>query len=661
MLTTFEIVFFCLFVVISLTFTARGIQQISNNISSAQGSIQFESAIRQLPSAIWRMVSLDRTFKTRPTSTIIHALIAWGFLTFLFINLNDIVFAMTSYRIVDKLGWFGNFYRSIADVFNVLILVSMILLLARRFLWGGTTFSPRDNAGLSMEAKKGIARDSAIVGGFIILHNGARFIGEAAFLARTGSDSYQFFASLLASQMSAWKPTYLVGLEHAGFWLSMGAILAFLPYFPKSKHIHLFFVPISRALKPVKIGLAPYPPINLEDETITLYGANTLADLPYGQIIDAYACIMCYRCQEVCPAYATGKPLSPATLEINKRYALNQGNTLENVNMLNLISADAIWSCTTCGACVDICPVGNEPLIDIIEIRRNLAMMESQFPRQLETAFKGMERNANPWNVSPATRENWKNGLNVPTIEENPEPDVLWWVGCAPATDPRAQKTARAFADILNHAGVNFAILGKLEACTGDSARRAGREDIYYQLASQNIETLNEVNPKLIVTTCPHCQHTLANEYPELGGHYSVIHHSTLINQLVGQGKIQFSENSKNNATYHDPCYLGRHNGNTEDARSVFEQAKIDLKEMQHSGMTSTCCGAGGSQFWKEELGPDRNNLKRYLEAKDTATDELLVGCPFCLTMLTDASKSDTNPMQITDIAEFVAQNMIRK
>ena len=277
--------------------------------------------------------------------------------------------------------------------------------------------------------------------------------------------------------------------ERLMFWLSIGAVVAFLPYFPYSKHIHLFFAPINFALKPERKSIGELSYINLDDQSIEQFGAAKMKDLGWEQIMDSYACIMCFRCQEVCPAYNTGKVLSPAALEINKRYHLNNGGATD-VPMLNLISEEAVWACTSCGACVDICPVGNEPMRDILDIRRNLTMMESTFPKQLETAFKGMERNMNPWNVSQADRMKWAEGMNVPTIEQNPEPEILWWVGCAPATDARAQKTAQAFAKILNAAGVNYAVLGKNEACTGDSARRAGREDIFFGLASQNVEIL---------------------------------------------------------------------------------------------------------------------------------------------------------------------------
>jgi Fe-S oxidoreductase len=309
---------------------------------------------------------------------------------------------------------------------------------------------------------------------------------------------------------------------------------------------------------------------------------------------------------------------------------------------------------------VDICPVGNEPMRDILDIRRNLSMMESSFPKQLETAFKGMERNTNPWNVSQADRMKWAEGLNVPTIEQNPEPEILWWVGCAPATDSRAQKTAQAFAQILNAAGVNFAVLGKNESCTGDSARRAGREDIFFGLATRNVEILNQVAPKRIVTTCPHCLHTLKNEYPAFGGSYTVIHHTQLINELVGAGKIQLSVSSDQySVTFHDPCYLGRHNKILDAPRTALKNAGLVTVEMPRHGEKSFCCGAGGAQMWKEEEhGAANVNRTRFKEAGSTGVKTLAVGCPFCMTMLNDASKADGGEVAVKDVAEIVAERL---
>jgi len=297
---------------------------------------------------------------------------------------------------------------------------------------------------------------------------------------------------------------------------------------------------------------------------------------------------------------------------------------------------------------------------DILDIRRNLSMMESSFPKQLETAFKGMERNQNPWNVSQGDRMKWADGMSVPTIEQNAEPEILWWVGCAPATDTRAQKTAQAFAKILNAAGVNYAVLGKNESCTGDSARRAGREDIFFGLAMQNVEILNEVAPKRIVTTCPHCLHTIKNEYPAFGGNYQVIHHTQLINELVGAGKISMNlEGDNMKVTFHDPCYLGRHNKEVDAPRDALKSAGALTIEMPRNSAKSFCCGAGGAQMWKEEeQGSARMNVTRFNEAKSTGANTVAVGCPFCLTMMTDAAKGDGDSMQVKDVAEIVAERL---
>jgi Fe-S oxidoreductase len=297
---------------------------------------------------------------------------------------------------------------------------------------------------------------------------------------------------------------------------------------------------------------------------------------------------------------------------------------------------------------------------DILDIRRSLVLMDNQFPTQLQQAFKGMERTGNPWNIAPESRLDWAKGFNVPTIEQNPEPDVLWWVGCAPATDARAQKTAQAFAKILNAAGVNYAVLGKNESCTGDSARRAGREDIFFGLAMGNVELLNEVKPKRIVTTCPHCLHTLKNEYPAFGGNYEVIHHTQLINELVGAGKIKLEITSDElRVTFHDPCYLGRHNDVYDAPREALKHAGTVTVEMSRNAAKSFCCGAGGAQMWKEEeAGTAKVNETRFAEAKATGAGTVAVGCPFCLTMMTDASKADNESMQVLDVAELVAARL---
>lgn len=660
MLTLVEKILFAVATLISLYFTYRGVMKIVGHISSGQGRVDWSLLPKRIGELIVKVGLFQPVFRFRLGPSILHGLIGWGFLSFLLINLADLIYAYTGFRLLENTGWFGNSYRLLADFANIAIIFGIIAMAVRRFILRPATLSTRDTTLLHPKAKAGILRDSAIVATFIFVHNSMRFLGESFGVALAGQpDKWQPSISAVAGLWSGVDANVLIAGEHIAFWLSIGAVVAFLPYFPISKHIHLFFAPLNFALKPERKSIGELNYINLDDTSIEQFGAAKMKDLGWEQIMDSYACIMCFRCQEVCPAYNTGKLLSPAALEINKRYHFNNGGTTD-VPMLNLISEEAVWACTSCGACVDICPVGNEPMRDILDIRRNLSMMESAFPKQLETAFKGMERNQNPWNVSQADRMKWAEGMSVPTIEQNAEPEILWWVGCAPATDARAQKTAQAFAKILNTAGVNYAVLGRNESCTGDSARRAGREDIFFGLASQNVEILNEVAPKRIVTTCPHCLHTIKNEYPAFGGNYQVIHHTQLINELVGAGKISMNlEGDNMKVTFHDPCYLGRHNKITDAPRDDLKSAGIEVVEMPRNGAKSFCCGAGGAQMWKEEeQGTSHVNTVRFEEAKSTGADTVAVGCPFCMTMMSDASKADGGNIQVKDVAEIVAERL---
>ena len=665
MLTPIEKILFALAVVASLYYTWRGVQRIIQNIGSGQGRVNWSLIQKRIGELILKVGLFQPVFRFRLGASILHALIGWGFLSFLLINLGDLIYAYTGFKLLEHTGLFGDAYRLLADVANVAIVLGIVAMVVRRFILRPSNLSTRSTTLLHPRARRGIMRDSAIVATFIFVHNSMRFLGESFSVALSGqADSWQPTISAVAGLWSGVDPRVLVAGEHIAFWLSIGAVVAFLPYFPYSKHIHLFFAPLNFALKPERKSIGQLSYINLDDQSIEQFGAAKMKDLGWEQIMDSYACIMCFRCQEVCPAYNTGKLLSPAALEINKRYHLNYGGGTD-VELKTLISDEAVWACTSCGACVDICPVGNEPMRDILDIRRNLSMMESNFPKQFETAFKGMERNMNPWNVSQADRMKWADGMNVPTIEQNGEPEILWWVGCAPATDARAQKTAQAFAKILNAAGVNYAVLGKNEACTGDSARRAGREDIFFGLATQNVEILNEVvagssRQVRIVTTCPHCLHTLKNEYPAFGGNYEVIHHTQFINELVGAGKIQLEVGGEQLlVTFHDPCYLGRHNKITDAPRDALKSAGVLTIEMPRNSAKSFCCGAGGAQMWKEEeAGTGRVNEARFAEAKSTGAETVAVGCPFCLTMMTDASKADGGRIQVKDVAEIVAEKL---
>jgi Fe-S oxidoreductase len=662
MLSSPEKFIFIFLAFVSLTATAFGIRRLIHIIGAGQGKPDLLLAWKRLANVLARMVSFQPVFRFRFWPSLFHAFVGWGFGLYILVDLFDLVHAFAAGFVIP--GMLGNIYRLLTDVSSVGVLIGMFFFVIRRYVVGPANLSARETTLIHPKARTGIRRDSAIVAGFIILHVGSRLLGESiALTVQTRADGWQPFASAITGWWSGTNLPVLVICQHIAFWLALGSILAFLPYFPYSKHVHLFFAPLNYLLKPARRSMGEMSYVNLDDPSIEQFGAAKLSDLGWEQLMDAYACIMCFRCQEVCPAYQTGKVLSPAALEVNKRYLLNSVDLSLPMDKLTdfAISPEAIWACTACGACVDICPVGDEPMRDILDIRRNLVLMENAFPKQLETVFRNLERTDNPWGVPAPERMKWAEGLDIPTIEQNPEPEILWWVGCAPATDVRAQKTARAFAKILDAARVDYAVLGQMEQCTGDSARRAGREDIFFGLAKGNVETLNAIAPKRIVTTCPHCLNTLKNEYPAFGGNYDVIHSTQLIGELTGSGKLAFQSSIENRQSmvFHDPCYLGRQNGVIKQPRELLKAAGIALAEMPHHGVKSFCCGAGGAQMWKEEeKGTARLSETRLAEAAATGAGTLMVGCPFCLTMLDDAAKAAGGDMKILDITELLAERL---
>ena len=660
MITSVEKIIFAIFALATMVAVYFAVRRLARLIGAGSGKPDWYLAPKRLWNVFSRMAIFQPVFRARFWPSVFHALVGWGFLYYLFVNVFDVIHAYVPGFVIPGLA--GEIYLFLADISSVAVLAGMVFFILRRFIFKPANLSTRESTLLLPKARAGIRRDSAIVAGFIVIHVGSRFLGESlALAARQHADAWQPFGSLIASVLYKLNPQAIIIGEHLTFWLALGTIMAFLPYFPYSKHIHLFFAPLNFLLKPERRSIGELNYINIDDPAIESFGAAKLSDLGWEQLMDSYSCIMCFRCQEVCPAYQTGKVLSPAALEINKRYLLNGvKDTLPGDKLVeSVIPREAIWACTSCGACVDICPVGNEPMRDILDIRRNLSLMENSFPKQLEAAFRGMERVQNPWGVPVSERMKWAEGLPVPTIAQNPKPDILWWVGCAPAIDPRAQKTARAFAKILISAKVNFAVLGENEQCTGDAARRAGREDIFFMLAQNNVEQLNTVQPKRIVTTCPHCLHTIKNEYPAFGGNYEVSHHSQLIAELIDKHQLVLPlQSTKEPITFHDPCYLGRQNGIIHAPRAVLNEIGLITREMPRHGQKSFCCGAGGAQAWKEEEpGIERVSNARLAEARSVGARTVAVGCPFCLTMLEDAAKLGGD-MEIKDIAELVASTL---
>jgi Fe-S oxidoreductase len=664
LLTTAEKIIFIAAVLLAFYAAFRITYRIARIVNRGYGNVDWSVVPSRLFAVIAKTISFQPVFRLRLIPSLFHAFVGWAFIFYLLVNLADVLEGLFHNFELFGTSTLGNWFRLTADILSVAALIGMTALIIRRFVFKPETLTTRNDILISEKARRGIRRDSAIVAVFILVHVGARFVGQSIKIAAVENDPWQPFASGISTLWSGMQPSSLLIGYHAAFWLAIGTILLFIPYFLYSKHLHLIVAPINFLLRPERKSIGELDKLDFDDESIDQFGASNIEDLEWKLILDAYACIMCYRCQEVCPAYETGKVLSPAAMEINKRYYLNAaGSSLAAGNKSELpltefaITPEAIWACTACGACIDICPVGNEPMRDILQIRRSLVLMENDFPEQLQTAFRGMERTLNPWNIPPTERLKWAEGLEVPTIEFNPEPEILWWVGCAPATDARAQKTARAFTEILHTAGVHFAVLGEQEQCSGDSARRAGNEFLFNEMAIANVELLNEVDPPRIVTTCPHCLHTLNNEYPAFGGNYDVIHHSQLINELIENGRLPVEPGTRQSIAFHDPCYLGRQNNITDEPRQVLTRTQNNLIELSRNGKKSFCCGAGGAQMWKEEAeGNVRVSTERFKEAQETNADILAVGCPFCMVMLNDAKNETGSDLEILDIAEIVVK-----
>jgi len=660
---------------------------------------------RRAGSALLRTLGQVTVFPGRPWVSLFHAFVFYGFVFYLLVNVVDVANGLLPRSWTAALGFgvVGDLFRLFADLFGVLVLIGVAWLLVRRFVVRDPRLSPGSARVRLHErvAAGAVQRDSLIVGVFILLHVGFRLLAEGFLLAHEGhADAWQPFASLLAAWIGPGEGR-IVGW-HVGWWGALGLILAFLPYFPRSKHLHLFGAPVNLALDRRTPAGAPVPygvlePVDLEDEAAERFGVSHLEHLRVPQLLDPYACIQCHRCSEVCPANQTGKALSPSALEINKRYelvanaaAFAAGEPSPRPLLEFAITEDAIWACTTCGACMDVCPVGCEPMIDIVDLRRYQVMTEGSFPAELQTAFRGLERNGNPWGLSPDARMAWAEGLDVvvPTVDERPDFEVLFWVGCAGSYDPAAQATTRAMARLLDRAGVPYAVLGKGETCTGDPARRAGNEYLYYQLASANVALLDEVlgaaprpealpfnaalaahavdaaKRKQVVTACPHCFHTLFAEYPQLGGDYDVVHHTDFLAMLVREGRLPPVAAAAGDleVTYHDPCYAGRHHGIVEAPRALLAAAGAELREMPRHGTDSFCCGAGGAQFWKEEEeGDARVADVRFGEAAATGARLVVTGCPFCRSMLgsATAAQADGAPA-VRDIAVLLADGIDR-
>ncbi len=454
------------------------------------------------------------------------------------------------------------------------------------------------------------------------------------------------------------------------WWTHNLIILAFLNLLPRSKHFHVITgIPNVFFKKTEPAGALD----KMDLENSERFGTSQIDQFTWKQVLDMFSCTECGRCSAQCPATASGKPLAPRQLILNLRdylyehpeqmLAKGDGGGVAKENIVGTVVADdVLWSCTTCRACEEACPVLIEYVDKIVDMRRHLVQEEARFPTELTRTFKGMETQGNPWGLSAEKRMDWADaaGLEVPLLANNPNAEYLYYVGCAGAFDDRNKKTTASFARLLLKAGLNFAVLGPEEPCNGETARRLGNEYLYQSMAQMAVDLLNGYNVKKIIVNCPHCFNTMKNEFPQFGGNYEVIHAADLLSDLIKRGKIQLKEERRHtNVTYHDSCYYGRYNGVYETPREILQRLPgMRLNEMERSRNKAMCCGAGGGWMWMEEPRDKRVNLLRVQQALETNPDMIAVSCPFCTTMFIDGlkAKEADEKVQLVNIVELVEQ-----
>jgi len=449
------------------------------------------------------------------------------------------------------------------------------------------------------------------------------------------------------------------------YWIHILTILGFLVYIPGSKHLHLLAAVPNVFLKPLEREKAIIK-TDIEDEDAETFGLGSVTDLSWKSVLDLYACTECGRCEEQCPADTTGKPLSPKMIVSDMKHDLfDQSSPLlagdiESIQPLlrdtSPISAHVLWSCTTCRACEDICPVNIQHLDIIIEARKHQVLMEAAFPPEMQETFTNLENQSNPWGFSNDTRADWCQDLDVALMTDKPESEILYFVGCAGSFDDRGKKISRSLVRVLKKAGVDFAILGQEEHCNGDMARRTGNEYLAQMMIQENVDIFNQYQPKRILTGCPHCFNIIRNEYPQFGARFDVIHHTEFLLELLKQGRLKLNGTDFGKMTYHDSCYLGRWNGIYQAPQELLASVNTNgsLVLPGRHGDKGFCCGAGGARMFMEETIGKRINMERSEELLSTGAKTVAAACPFCVTMLGDGFSDCQGDMAVRDVAEIV-------
>lgn len=598
---------------------------------------------------------------------IMHIFVFWGFLV---ISLRTITLFGKGFDADFVLpfltGFPGFVYSTTLNVFALLVAVGVSYFLIRRIF-----VKPK---------RITISTEGYIILSTILSLVITDFFFDASHMLLGGNTPEgAFVGHMLAPLLSGLPVGVLQFIEGFSFIVHLILILAFLNFLPYGKHFHIITgIPnvFFRNLKP----LGQLSKVDLEDETATSFGADHIEQFSWKNYLDWYTCTECGRCQDLCPAWNSDKPLSPKKLTIdlrdflykkqNKLNASIQGNNTELDEMGFVkdekallgeqISHDVIWACTTCRACEEACPVFIEYVQEIVDMRRSLVLMQGSFPQEVQTVFQNIERNYNPWGIGFSERGSWAKEVDVKTLEEDADVEYLYFGGCAANFDDKNKKVALALSKIMKKAGIKFGILGVEEKCTGDPARRIGNEYLAQMLMKENVETMNKYKVKKVVSSCPHCFNTIKNEFPQFGGHYEVIHHTDLINDLIKKGIIKADKPVNKKVVYHDSCYLGRYNDVYDPPREILEAIPgVELKEAELTKERGRCCGAGGGRMWMEETIGKRVNEMRLNDLKETGAETAASGCPFCKTMLHDAiNQTKTEGMETQDVIEILAESM---
>ncbi len=603
-----------------------------------------------------------------PVAGIIHFFIFWGFMLFIIAVLESIIQGFYSPFNFSFLAPLYSLITLVQDVFGVFVIVSVLWALYRRYILKVQR----------LEVGKKGKIDATIILSLILLVVVSMFGMNFSSIALNGfATGHSELRPISITLAPIFYPHNSTGAElyyEIFWWMHIIVVFSFLNFLPYSKHFHVITSIPNVYFSRLQENKNFLKSINLEDESIEVYGAADVEHFTWKQLLDGYTCTECGRCSSVCPAATTGKKLSPREIIVNIRKRTEEkaplilakaenNELLEKTLVHNYITDEELWACTTCMACVKECPVTIEHVDAIVDMRRNLVLTESAFPNELNPVFKSLETNFTPWAFNWQDRANWAEGMNIKTMAEDSNCDLLFWVGCAGSFDARYQKVSKAFAFLMQKANIEFRILGSEEKCNGDTARRLGNEYLAQMLIQENVQTLNGYGVKKIVTACPHCFNALKRDYKQFNGNYEVIHHTELIKEMIDSGKIKLKDESiSKRATFHDSCYLGRYNNIYDSPRSPLQKINgLQLVEMERNKDKGFCCGAGGGRMFLEETEGTRINEERTREALETKPDIIASACPFCMTMLSDGVKSfdKLEEVEVKDIAEIVLENTI--